>query len=85
MIMVPPQYREGGLHGPDRPETKVIGKADLDGMGCETPGCDHDHSILYLTAACHPNGNATVSYHKREGQLVICCSVCGSGITRIQL
>ncbi len=42
-----------------------LSRLDLDAAGCGTPNCGHDHTVLYLTAACHPRAGHEVSYDKR--------------------
>ena len=53
-----------------------IGKAELNAMGCETPNCDHDHSILYLHPGCHPQAGVCAAYRKRDGVVVLECAAC---------
>lgn len=51
-------------------------RPQLDAQGCDTPDCGHDHSILYLHAACHPGAGVDVSYVKADGMLHVVCHKC---------
>jgi hypothetical protein len=53
-----------------------IGKAELNKMGCETPNCGHDHSVLFLHASCHPHAGLEAAYHKKDGVVVLECAEC---------
>jgi hypothetical protein len=53
--------------------------------GCGSPGCKHDHSILYLHSRCHPKSAVEVKYVKADSELVIECSQCGQLVCRIQI
>lgn len=55
----------------------------LDRQGCGFPLCDHDHSVLCLISVCHMRTALNVEYHKKTGQIVITCPVCGSEVNRI--
>lgn len=55
-----------------------IGKAELDAMGCGTPGCAHDHSQLYLHSECHSGAPMWGRYDKKQGALILECSICGT-------
>ena len=61
----------------------ILTRRMLDQVGCETPGCTHDHSVLNVVAACHPEEGLEVAYHKADGVLRIYCEVCGTGIAKI--
>ena len=54
----------------------TIGKTELENMGCGTPGCGHDHSVLYLHPNCHPNSGIFPRYVKKDGVLVMVCAKC---------
>jgi hypothetical protein len=56
--------------------TGAFGKAELDAMGCGTPDCEHDHSVLYLHPVCHKGAGTYVAYHKDLGVLTIECVEC---------
>jgi hypothetical protein len=53
-----------------------VGKAELEAMGCETPGCTHDHSVIYMASHCHPGGGLFVKFVKDVGALIMECKVC---------
>lgn len=55
---------------------KPLTRAALDRAGCGTPGCGHDHTVLFLNPVCHPSGGVDVSYDKRTGLLSIRCNTC---------
>ena len=59
-----------------RPEPGPIGKAELNTMGCETPNCGHDHSVLYLHSGCHPEAGMYAAYHKADGIVTLECAEC---------
>jgi hypothetical protein len=59
-----------------RPEPGPIGKTELDTMGCETPNCEHDHSILFLHPGCHPKAGLGAAYHKADGVVTLECAEC---------
>jgi hypothetical protein len=54
-----------------------LGKTELDAMGCGTPGCQEDHSSLYLHSECHPGAAMWGRYDKKIGALVLECEACG--------
>lgn len=58
---------------------------DLDKMGCDTPNCAHDHSVIYLHARCHMKSGVAVRYEKRGAQLVIECLKCSREMARIYI
>ena len=58
-------------------------RQDLDAGGCSTPDCGHDHSVLYLVGACHPDGGTDISYEKRTGFLTVRCSACKKLVAEI--
>ncbi len=59
--------------------TRVV----LDKMGCATPFCGHDHSILYLHAQCHPRAKLDARYVKDDGVLILTCAVCQKETARV--
>lgn len=61
---------------PTRTAPRRLSQALLDAQGCGEPDCTHDHSILFLSAACHPNAGLEVAYHKATGLLHITCAKC---------
>lgn len=63
----------------------IVTKTELNKAGCGSPGCTHDHSTLFLTAACHPAHGLEVKYVKEKEQLVVTCYVCETEVTTIQL
>lgn len=44
--------------------------------GCSTPGCNHDHSVLFLTQRCHPKAGLEASYTKGSGLVTLRCNIC---------
>jgi hypothetical protein len=62
----------------------LVTKADLDAAGCDAPGCTHDHSVVFLHAACHMTEAVHVRYDKTLGQLIIGCFRCGREVARIE-
>jgi hypothetical protein len=63
----------------------VINKEEMKKMGCGSPGCDHDHSILFLVQGCHPSQGLEVKFVKEKDQLVVSCFVCEAEVTTVQL
>lgn len=58
-------------------------RSNLDQAGCGTPNCGHDHSVLYLHAACHVKAGVEVVYIKATGTLKIACSKCQRPVAEI--
>lgn len=56
---------------------------ELNQGGCGSPGCTHDHTVLYLHARCHPSAGGRVSYDKRTGNIRIVCRRCEDLIAEI--
>jgi ribosomal protein S27E len=56
---------------------------DLDPIGCDTPNCNHDHSIIWMRQKCHPKAHLQVAYHKALGAMVVSCPSCGAEVGRI--
>jgi hypothetical protein len=56
----------------------ALTQATLDGLGCDNPGCDNDHSVLYLSPDCHPQAGLQLAYSKAHGQLACCCGACNT-------
>lgn len=65
--------------------SKPLTKSDLDAMGCGSPECDHDHSVLFLVAECHPGVAVNLRYDKNRGQLIATCHSCHRKAARIEL
>jgi hypothetical protein len=55
----------------------------LDPAGCGSPNCNHDHTVLYLYARCHPNAGAMVSYDKRTSSIRVMCRRCKAEIAEV--
>ena len=53
--------------------------------GCHTPGCEHDHSTLFLHGRCHPKANVQASYTAGAGLLCVECAECGKLIAEIKV
>ena len=49
---------------------------DMKLLGCNTPGCAEDHSILCLSPICHPNSHVDAYYSKPDGALYVECAKC---------
>lgn len=56
--------------------TSPLTQSALDTMGCGTPDCGHDHTVLYLLSICHPKTGLEASYDKRTGVLTLRCKLC---------
>jgi hypothetical protein len=63
--------------------TRLLLKPELDAAGCDMPDCGHDHSVIYLHAACHPHSATRARYEKALGHLIIACHKCGTEVARI--
>lgn len=61
----------------------ALTRVELDQGGCGTPGCQHDHTVLYLHGRCHPSAGARVSYDKRAGNISVVCRRCDAPIAEI--
>ncbi len=62
---------------------RTLFREDLDATGCETPDCNHDHSIIYLHSRCHPRKGYAARYEKASGILRIECAVCERAIAEV--
>lgn len=63
----------------------ALTREDLDAVGCDTPGCTHDHSVLVMNASCHPMAGLCVAYDKRSGALRITCGRCDKPVARVSV
>ncbi len=61
----------------------ATGRNELDRGACADPVCTHDHSTLFVRAACHIHAGLEVSYEKRHGALTIRCKTCKALVVRI--
>lgn len=64
---------------------EALARRQLDIAGCDEPNCDHDHSVLYLHSACHPNAGTRVSYEKLTGLLTIDCRRCKKLVAQVKV
>jgi hypothetical protein len=64
-------------------KTETVTQQQLDESGCSTPGCTHDHSVLYFHPNCHPRASLEVRYEKPLGELVIECCKCEKEVLRV--
>jgi hypothetical protein len=55
---------------------KIETRNSLAELGCDSPHCTHDHSVLFMQPACHPNAGFVAIYEKASGILTMCCCVC---------
>lgn len=68
-----------------RMAAQTIDKAALQEMGCYVPNCEHDHSVIYLVAECHPKAGTRIKYVKSDELMIIQCCKCGKEVIRIRL
>lgn len=61
----------------------ALTRVELDKGGCETPGCGHDHTVLFLYSRCHQSAGQRVSYDKRTGNVRVVCRRCDSLVVEI--
>jgi len=61
----------------------TLSREQLDGMGCATPNCTHDHSMFYLHSRCHTATGVHVTYYKATGTLKIICARCERPVAEI--
>jgi hypothetical protein len=61
----------------------ALTREEMDRAGCGNPACDHDHTILFLHAGCHPRAGLKVAYDKRVGVLTIACKRRDKGVAEI--
>lgn len=61
----------------------ALTRVELDKGGCETPGCRHDHTVLYLHGRCHQSAGQRVSYDKRTGNVRVVCRRCDELVVEI--
>lgn len=60
-----------------------ITRKELDRAGCGTPGCSHDHSVVYFHGKCHLSAPVEASYEKATGEIVMRCARCQELIVRV--
>jgi hypothetical protein len=53
--------------------------------GCDTPGCMHDHSMLFPYQKCHPDDGFVAKYEKVTGILTLDCIVCGRTVVKFRV
>ena len=58
-------------------------KEDLALIGCGTPGCQTQHDLIYLYAACHSSKKLYLGYDKKKGLLQMRCAVCRKLVAEI--
>jgi hypothetical protein len=63
----------------------ALTRLQLDIAGCGTPNCGHDHSVLFLHAACHPSAGTRVSYDKPTGLLTVACKRCDKLVVQVKV
>lgn len=63
----------------------ALTRQQLDIAGCGQPGCDHDHSVLFLHAVCHPSAGTRASYSKLTGELTVDCRRCGKPVAKVKV
>jgi len=57
-------------------------QADLRGVQCQTPGCDHQgHGPLFLHGRCHPEAGTWASYE--DGVITIVCATCEKLVVKV--
>jgi hypothetical protein len=61
----------------------TLTQRELDAVGCATPGCTHDHSVLYFHPRCCDGAGISARYEKDSGELVIACAECEREVVRI--
>lgn len=64
---------------------KSLTRTILDAEECHTPGCQKDHSILYILAKCHPKSGLEAVYHKPTGLLRLTCCECEEIVADFQI
>jgi hypothetical protein len=57
----------------------------LDATDCGSPGCAHDHSVLYFVARCHQDAGVAAFYDKRDGVLRLQCYACGAAAMVVEV
>lgn len=62
---------------------QALTRVELDQCGCDTPGCGHDHTVLYLHGRRHRSAGQLVSYDKRTGNIRIACRRCDAVVAEI--
>jgi hypothetical protein len=64
---------------------RALTQEDLIDVGCSTPNCTHDHSVLFLHSFCHPEMALGACYEKATGELVLFCALCDEPVTRFRV
>ena len=60
-------------------------REDLKDMGCSTPGCKEDHSVLHISPICHRDAASDCYYNKADGVLYVECAECGKPVAAFQI
>lgn len=63
----------------------ALTRKDLDEMGCGSPGCGHDHTVLFLHCRRHQSVGLDTSYSKATGTLRLYCSRCMQTVCEIEV
>ena len=61
---------------------QALTQNELNPMGCCTPGCTDDHSVLYMHPRCHDEG-IEARYEKQSGHFIVSCAVCEREVIRV--
>jgi hypothetical protein len=62
-----------------------LSRKQLDAAGCGVPNCGHDHTVIFLHGACHPNAGTWASYNKLTGRLTIACKRCKKLVAEVKV
>jgi len=60
----------------------VCSQQSLSGLGCDTPNCSHDHTVLFFHPRCHNKG-VSAAYNKQTGNLSLTCRICDKPLIAI--
>jgi hypothetical protein len=63
----------------------ALSRKQLDAMGCGTPNCGHDHTVLFIHGACHPSAGSRASYNKQTGLLTMICRQCKKPVAEVKV
>lgn len=63
--------------------SRPLTQAALDGFRCDDPMCDSNHTMVSLTARCHPEAGFAVSYCKMHGVILCLCNECEDVVATI--
>jgi hypothetical protein len=66
-----------------RTQVTTLYREELDAAECGQPGCDKDHSAMFVHASCHPGQGIDACYDRRKGTVTFACHRCAGALFAI--